>query len=71
MCYGSGYFATWRKLDTASIRAIGSTKNQIKERFQKFANTTLSDSEAYSKIGATVSVGYESFQILYLSPAWF
>ncbi len=70
MCYGSSTLLPGENYGTASIRAIDSTKNQIKDSYQKFANTTLSDSEAYSKIGATVSVGYESSSDPIFTPAW-
>ncbi len=70
MCYGSGTLLPGENYGTASIRAINSTKNQIKEAYQRFANTTLSDSEAYSKIGVTVSVGYESSSDPIFTPAW-
>ncbi|WP_291650204.1 immunoglobulin-like domain-containing protein [Clostridium sp.] len=70
MCYGGGTLLPGENYGTASLRAIDSTKNQIKEAYKKFANTTLSDSEAYSKVGVTVSVGYESPSDPIFTPTW-
>lgn len=70
MCYGSGTLLPGENYGTASLRAMDSTKNQIKDAYQKFANTTLSDSEAYTKLGVTVSIGYESSSDPIFTPNW-
>ena len=70
MCYGSGVLQPNENYGTASVRAMDSTKNQIKDYYKKYANTTLSDSEAYAKLGVTVSIGYESGSDPIFIPAW-
>ena len=70
MCYGSGVLQPNENYGTASVRAMDSTKNQIKDYYKKYANTTLSDSEAYAKLGVTVSIGYESGSDPIFTPAW-
>lgn len=70
MCYGSGVLNPGENYGTASVRAMDSTKNQIKDYYKKFANTTLTDADAYSKLGVTVSVGYESPSDPIFTPAW-
>ena len=70
MCYGSGVLQPNENYGTASVRAMDSTKNQIKDYYKKYANTTLSDSEAYATLGVTVSIGYESGSDPIFTPAW-
>ena len=70
MCYGSGVLQPNENYGTASVRAMDSTKNQIKDYYKKYANTTLSDSEAYAKLGVTVSIGYESGSDPIFIPEW-
>lgn len=60
MCYGTGTLNPGENYGTASLRAVDSTKDQLKEYFKKYANITLSDAEAYAKLGTTPSIGYES-----------
>lgn len=59
MCYGNATLNPGENYGTGSIRAIDSTKNQIKQTYKKLFNTNLTDSEAYLKIGATPSIGFE------------
>ncbi|MBN1039147.1 DUF5011 domain-containing protein [Clostridium botulinum] len=59
MCYGSGTLLPGENYGTGSIRAIDSTKDQVKNYFKKYANIQLSDEEAYGKIGTTSSIGFE------------
>lgn len=59
MCYGNATLNPGENYGTGSIRAIDSTKDQIKQTYKKLLNTNLTDSEAYLKIGATPSVGFE------------
>ena len=60
MCYGTGTLNPGENYGTASLRAVDSTKDQLKDYFKKYANITLSDAEAYAKLGTTPSIGYES-----------
>ncbi|KIE44458.1 carbohydrate binding domain protein [Clostridium argentinense CDC 2741] len=59
MCYGSGTLLPGENYGTGSVRAIDSTKNQLKDYFKKFANIELTDRQAYGKIGTTSSIGFE------------
>lgn len=70
MCYGSGTLNPGENYGTASLRAMDSTKDQIKDCYKKYANTTLTDAEAYAKLGVTVSVGYESGSDPIFKPDW-
>ncbi|WP_268627523.1 glycosyl hydrolase family 18 protein [Paenibacillus alvei] len=59
MCYGSGTLLPSENYGSASLRAVDSTKNQVKQYFKQFANTDLTDQEAYGLIGTTPSIGFE------------
>ncbi|EQK40343.1 carbohydrate binding domain protein [[Clostridium] bifermentans ATCC 19299] len=59
MCYGNGTLLPGENYGTASIRAIDNTKNQVQQYFKKYANISLTDSEAYKKVGTTSSIGFE------------
>ncbi|MGL5084854.1 MAG: immunoglobulin-like domain-containing protein [Clostridium sp.] len=59
MCYGSGVLLPGENYGTASLRAVDSLKDQLKTYYTKFAGKTLTNEEAYAKIGTTVSVGFE------------
>ncbi|MGL5085792.1 MAG: carbohydrate-binding protein, partial [Clostridium sp.] len=59
MCYGNGDLLPGENYGTASLRAVDSTKDQIKTYYKKYANTELTDKQAYGKIGTTVSIGFE------------
>lgn len=69
MCYGDGVLLPGENYGTASVRAIDSTKDQLKSYFKTYAGVTLSDSEAYAKLGTTCSVGYESSSFPIFTPA--
>ncbi|WP_106769221.1 immunoglobulin-like domain-containing protein [Paenibacillus faecalis] len=60
MCYGSGTLQPGENYGSASLRAVDSTKDQLKQYFKHFANMDLTDQEAYGKIGTTPSIGFES-----------
>ncbi|HAG43075.1 MAG TPA: chitinase, partial [Clostridium sp.] len=49
MCYGSGTLLPGENYGTGSVRAIDSTKSQLKDYFKKFANIELTDRQAYGK----------------------
>lgn len=59
MCYGSGTLLPSENYGTASVRAIDNTKNQVQQYFKNYANISLTDSEAYKKVGTTSSIGFE------------
>lgn len=59
MCYGSGTLLPGENYGSASLRAVDSTKNQVKQYFKQFANTDLTDQDAYRIIGTTLSIGFE------------
>lgn len=59
MCYGSGTLLPGENYGTGSVRAIDSTKNQLKNYYKRFAKVELTDEQAYGKIGATPSIGFE------------
>ena len=59
MCYGNGTLLPGENYGSASLRAVDSTKNQIKKYFEQFAGIALTDQEAYGIIGTTPSIGFE------------
>ncbi|MGL5477840.1 MAG: immunoglobulin-like domain-containing protein, partial [Clostridium sp.] len=59
MCYGSSSLNPGENYGTASLRAVDSTKDQLKNYFKKYANIDLTDAESYRKIGTTPSIGFE------------
>lgn len=59
MCYGSGTLLPGENYGSASLRAVDSTKNQVKQYYKQFANTDLTDQDAYGIIGTTPSIGFE------------
>ena len=59
MCYGNGTLLPGENYGTASLRAVDSTMEQVKQYFQKYANSTLTTQQAYAKIGTTPSIGFE------------
>ncbi|WP_194191255.1 immunoglobulin-like domain-containing protein [Clostridium chrysemydis] len=59
MCYGSSTLNPGENYGTASLRAVDSTKDQLKNYFKKYANIDLTDAESYRKIGTTPSIGFE------------
>ena len=58
MCYGTGVYEN-ENYGTASVRAINNAFNQIKTIYSNHG-FTLTDDQAYLKLGATYSIGYES-----------
>ena len=58
MCYGYGVAAN-EDYGDASVRAMENANAQLIDIYKDYG-TTLSESEAYSMMGATVSVGYDS-----------
>ncbi|MCM3038762.1 DUF5011 domain-containing protein [Paenibacillus motobuensis] len=59
MCYGNGTLLPGENYGSASLRAVDSTKNQVKQYFKQFASIDLTDEEAYGIIGTTASIGFE------------
>lgn len=59
MCYGQGTLLPGENYGTGSLRAVDSTKDQLKQYFKKYANIELTDEQAYRKIGTTPSIGFE------------
>lgn len=59
MCYGSGVIKPGENYGTASVSAMAGLQSQIKSYYSKYANKTLSDQEAWQKVGVTVSCGNE------------
>ncbi|MCY9529674.1 glycosyl hydrolase family 18 protein [Paenibacillus alvei] len=60
MNYGNGTLQPGENYGSASLRAVDSTKNQVKQYYKQFANIDLTDQEAYGIIGTTPSIGFES-----------
>ena len=58
MCYGTGVYEN-EDYGTASVRAMNNAVNQFKELYSNYGYL-LSDDQAYLKLGATFSIGYES-----------
>ncbi|MGL5978855.1 MAG: glycosyl hydrolase family 18 protein [Erysipelotrichaceae bacterium] len=59
MCYGNATLLPNENYGTASLRAVESTMKQVQDYFKTYANITLTESQAYAKIGTTPSVGFE------------
>lgn len=58
MCYGTGVYAN-EDYGTASVRAMSNAVNQLKSIYSN-RGEELTDDQAYLKLGATFSIGYES-----------
>ncbi len=58
MCYGTGVYEN-ENYGTASVRAMDNALNQFKDLYSNYGYL-LSDDQAYLKLGATFSIGYES-----------
>ncbi|EOH89547.1 carbohydrate-binding protein [Enterococcus villorum] len=56
MCYGS----VVPDYAQGSLDAVDNTKNQLQDYYKRYANTTLTDAQAYAKLGTTPSIGFES-----------
>lgn len=59
MCYGNGTLNPGENYGTASKRALESTMLQVQDYYKTYASTDLTTSQAYKKLGTTVSIGYE------------
>lgn len=59
MCYGTSTLLPGEDYGGASIRAVEGLKNQLKDYYSKYAKITLTDEDAFAKIGTTVSIGWE------------
>lgn len=58
MCYGTGVYEN-EDYGTASVRAVTNSVSQIKKIYANHG-MELTDEQAYLKVGATFSIGYES-----------
>ena len=58
MCYGTGVYDN-EDYGTASVRAVTNSVSQIKTIYSNHG-IELTDEQAYLKVGATFSIGYES-----------
>ncbi|OJG81135.1 hypothetical protein RV14_GL000290 [Enterococcus ratti] len=56
MCYGS----VVPDYAQGSLDAVDNTKKQLQDYYKRYANTTLTDEQAYAKLGTTPSIGFES-----------
>ncbi|MGL4373812.1 MAG: immunoglobulin-like domain-containing protein, partial [Turicibacter sp.] len=59
MCYGESSLLPGENYGTGSLRAVDSTKDQIKQYYKQFTSIELTDEQAYGKIGTTPSIGFE------------
>ncbi|MDA3730137.1 DUF5011 domain-containing protein [Niameybacter massiliensis] len=59
MCYGEATLLPGENYGTGSLRAVDSTKDQLKDYYKRFVGVTLTDEEAYAKLGTTPSIGFE------------
>ncbi len=59
MCYGSGTLNPGETYGTASKRALESTMAQVQDYYKTYVNADLTESQAYRKLGTTVSIGFE------------
>ena len=55
MCYGS----VVPDYAQGSLDAVDNTKKQLQDYYKRYANKTLTDAQAYAKLGTTPSVGFE------------
>ena len=70
MCYGSATLLPGEDYGTGSVRAIDSTAKQIKDCYKQYANTELTDAQAYRKVGVTTSIGLEGQAHPIFTTAW-
>ena len=56
MCYGS----VVPDYAQGSLDAVDNTMVQLKDYYKRFTNTTLTDEQAYARLGTTPSIGFES-----------
>lgn len=59
MCYGPASLLPEENYGTASLRAVESTVEQLKSIYRNHG-ITLTEQEAYAKLGTTISIGFES-----------
>lgn len=55
MCYGS----VVPDYAQGSLDAVDNTKTQLQDYYKRYANTTLTDAQAYAKLGTTPYIGFE------------
>ncbi len=67
MCYGSSV----PDYAQGSLDAVDSTMVQLKDYYQRYANTTLTTEQAYAKLGTTPSIGFEGEAHPYFTTAMF
>lgn len=67
MCYGPSV------IDYAhgSLDAVDNTMVQLKNHYRRYAGITLTDEEAYTKLGTTPSIGFENEQHPYFTTEMF
>lgn len=67
MCYGSSV----TDYAQGSLDAVDNTMVQLKNHYKQYAGKTLTDEQAYAKLGTTPSVGFENEQHPYFTTDMF
>ncbi|WP_301356996.1 fibronectin type III domain-containing protein [Enterococcus spodopteracolus] len=67
MCYGSSV----TDYAQGSLDAVDNTMIQLKNHYKQYAGKTLTDEQAYAKLGTTPSVGFENEQHPYFTTDMF
>ena len=67
MCYGSSV----PDYAQGSLDAVDNTMRQLQNYYQQFAGITLTEEEAYGKLGTTPSIGFESEAHPYFTTSMF
>lgn len=72
MCFGTAYFnhPVYGNYATGTVHAISNTARQLQTLYRDIRGINLSLSEAYAKVGVTVSVGYEGHGHPYWPVGW-
>ena len=60
MAYGHATIPYGHNYGTASLLAVENTMRQVQEFFYRYAGTTLTEEEAFLRVGTTISIGFES-----------
>ncbi|SFR86725.1 glycoside hydrolase family 18 protein [Anaeromicropila populeti] len=70
MCYGRGSLSPGVSYGTASVKAIDAATEQLKKYYRQYLGISLSEDQAFSKIGTTTNIGFSSYQHPVFTKKW-